>query len=245
MKEKEKTKKPIIALVLLLMVGVVGVTIAYFTNSETFDNIFKTAEYKAKFTETFESPDDWSPNQSVEKIVNIANTGNVDMAVVVSYTESWESKEGDTLSKTLTVDGKTEQIAVFTPGAEWIKVSAEGDEKTVYYLNYALKPTESVNFINEVTLNANLKDTAGITCTTKYYDKAGNAIADPKADGAAKVAKQEKECLSNGHGYTGGKYKLSFEITTVQYEEDTYVGAVQSIIGNHEVTIAPEKPQNP
>ena len=37
-----KGKKPLIALVALLFVGVVGVTFAYFTETETFQNIFKT-----------------------------------------------------------------------------------------------------------------------------------------------------------------------------------------------------------
>ena len=44
-------------LILMLLVFFVGVTIAYFSNSGTIQNIFKTKDYNVRVKEKFESPD--------------------------------------------------------------------------------------------------------------------------------------------------------------------------------------------
>ncbi len=234
--EKIKNKKSLIAILALAMIGVVGGTIAFFTSTGTFDNIFETADFKAEFSEKFESPDDWTPGQTVEKVVNVRNASDISMAVVVQYEESWTSKNG----KELSLEFNNERIVQFTPSSDWTKV--EGATNT-YYLSYALSPNENINFIENVTLNENLSDEEGkgIICTTTYYDKDDNEIPDPESENAPKVARTSKSCESDGNGYTGAKYELNITITTLQYSEDTYVDAVQNIIGNYPVSISPNK----
>ena len=53
--KKIKSKKAIIAIVLLGVLAIGG-TLAYYTSTSTFDNVFQTAEYKTVATEVFESP---------------------------------------------------------------------------------------------------------------------------------------------------------------------------------------------
>ena len=52
-----KNKKSIITLLLVLCIGLVGLTIAYFSNSQTINNLFSTKEYATTYTEEFVSPD--------------------------------------------------------------------------------------------------------------------------------------------------------------------------------------------
>lgn len=49
-----KNKKPLIALIVLLLIAGVGVTFAYFTSSETIANIFKIGgDYSTTIEENF------------------------------------------------------------------------------------------------------------------------------------------------------------------------------------------------
>ena len=76
-------------LILILFVGIVGLTFAYFTNSADIDNIFQTKPYGNVITEEFTSPSNWLPGSEVEKSVVATNTGEVDQAVRIKLTEEW------------------------------------------------------------------------------------------------------------------------------------------------------------
>ena len=98
--QKIKSKKSLVALALVAVLGIVGVTIAYFTSTDTFENVFGTKPYKMEVVETFESPDDWTPGTTTDKTVVATNKGDVDAAVRVSYTEEWKDASGTTLALT-------------------------------------------------------------------------------------------------------------------------------------------------
>ena len=83
-----KNKKPIIALAILAGVGLVGATIAYFTSEVTLDNVFTTATYKTKTTETFSSPTDWLPGTTTAKTVVTENEGTIPVVVRASLAEN-------------------------------------------------------------------------------------------------------------------------------------------------------------
>ena len=83
-----KKNKSLIALLLVLCIGLVGLTIAYFSNSATIDNKFNTKEYGATYTEEFVSPDNWLPGDTTDKMVTITNSGEVNEAVRISLSES-------------------------------------------------------------------------------------------------------------------------------------------------------------
>ena len=98
--QKIKSKKSLVALLLVAVLGIVGATIAYFTSTDTFENLFGTKPYSMEVVETFESPDDWTPGTTTNKTVVATNKGDVEAAVRVSYTESWVDANGDPLSLT-------------------------------------------------------------------------------------------------------------------------------------------------
>ena len=58
---KEKNKKPLIFILLLVFVGiVVAGTFAYYTSSDTFNNEFDAGKYKIETQEAFVSPENWT-----------------------------------------------------------------------------------------------------------------------------------------------------------------------------------------
>ena len=56
-----KQKKTIMILILVLFIGIIGLTVAYFANSTDIDNIFLTKPYGTTVEETFTSPSNWLP----------------------------------------------------------------------------------------------------------------------------------------------------------------------------------------
>ena len=82
-------KKTILILILVLTIGLIGLGIAYFSNSTSFDNLFSTNPYGSTVTEQFISPDNWLPGDVTEKTIVATNSGNVDQAVRIKITEKW------------------------------------------------------------------------------------------------------------------------------------------------------------
>ena len=94
-----KNKKTIIILILILFVGIVGLTLAYFANNTDVENIFTTKPYSTTVEEVFESPSNWLPGDVTSKTVIATNTGGVDEAVRIRLNESWIPKnEGENLT---------------------------------------------------------------------------------------------------------------------------------------------------
>ena len=136
-----KNKKSIIALLIVLCVGLVGLTIAYFSNTDTINNIFTTKEYASVYTEEFVSPDNWLPGDTTEKTVEVENTGDVDQAVRISLTEEWKSKNGDTLSGLIDSNGVLTDEEENSDKAAIINFSDNNDwtyDNGYYYYNYKI-----------------------------------------------------------------------------------------------------------
>lgn len=211
----KRSKKPLIALVLLLLVGVVGGTLAYFTSDATFENIFKTSTYSIEFEENFESPDNWIPGTTTSKTVVATNTGNVDVAARVSYTETWVAADGTELP--LTMENSSDRVAIinFVENSGWIAV---GD---YYYYNQILaKDAKTTSFISGVTFNENVVidstgENATSNCTTTTTDTGSKVV-----------------CTSSNTGYAGATYTLTIKVETIQAD------AVEEAWG---VTIADSK----
>ena len=85
-----KNKKSLGGILLLaLTVGVVG-SLAYFSQELTKNKVkFKTAKYDTTIEEEFTPPTDWLPGVEVNKDVTVKNSGNVDVVVKATLTESW------------------------------------------------------------------------------------------------------------------------------------------------------------
>lgn len=183
-----KNKKTLIALAVLVFIGIIGGTFAFFTSTQTFDNLFKAKTFSTKFEEKFESPDNWVPGVTTDKEIFATNTGEVEVAVRVSYTERWVSANGNTLSGTQ--DSNRAAILNFANTNDWVKV---GD---YYVYNKKLLPNQkTTSFLESVTFNEEI--TADVSCTTED---------------------SVKTCTSTGNGYDGASYTLTLTIETVQFD---------------------------
>lgn len=197
----KKSKKPLIALIILLGITVVGSTIAYLTNAFEFSNLFKSKPYGTKSVETFVSPNDWTPGTVTPKTVVTTNKGDIDVAVRVSYTESWISKDGTSLPLTKKwinayhgtayEDYIKAALIEFDNKSDWIK---EGD---YYYYNKKLAPNETTtSFLKSVTYNSYMASEANCTVSSDGKIKSCTAVDDE---------------------YQGGTYTLNVKIETVQF----------------------------
>ena len=179
---KLKNKKTLIAIVALFLV--IGVTIAYFSSTASFENIFNTGTYKVVSTEVFESPDNWVPGEEIPKTITTTNEGTIPAAVRVSYTEKWEDENGTDI--TSTIDSGT-AIINYDNQEDWTK---QGD---YYYYNYILNPGETTSsFIKSVTLNPALND---VTCTTSADGKTKTCETNNPAAGAKYTLTITKETV--------------------------------------------------
>ncbi len=218
-----KNKKSLIAIIILLVVvGVVGVTFAYFNSVTTFENLFKSGKFQIKVDEEFVSPDNWVPGNTTDKTIKVTNTGTVDMAVRVWYEEKWTSATGDNLNVYETCSDDSSDIAIcnglssgkaryaiinFSEDGNWIKDSKFFEDDTshsdtnlvssgYYYYKYKLAPNEvSTSLINSVTYNKNVAN--DYQCSTE-----NNTTI----------------CNSTGNKYDGASYNLTFHIETVQFD---------------------------
>ena len=224
-------KKSIIALLLVAIVGIVGLTIAYFSNQTTIDNEFKTKSYGTTYTEEFVSPDNWLPGTTTTKTIVATNSGQVDEAVRISFTESWTPNNSNaTLNGWIHADGtksthtteselaNDERVAVidFDNDSDW------DYEDGYYYYKYKIAPGETTSsLIKSVTFNAKTK--LDDTCTTT------------EGNGTKTIT-----CNSSGSDYDHATYTLTFTVETVQY--DKYAEAWE-LPNNTTIAIGGSKPQ--
>ena len=188
-----KQRKSVIALLLVAIIGIVGLTFAYFANSTEVENIFTTKEYGTTYTEQFVSPDNWLPGDTTNKTITATNTGQVDQAVRISLSQEWVSHNGDTLA--LSKNGVTAAVLNLANTSDWTKV---GD---YYYYNYKLAPGETTtSFLESVTFNKDIE--LDDTCT----ESVNNGV-------------RTISCNSSGDDYDNATYTLTLTIETVQYNK--------------------------
>lgn len=192
----KKNKKKLLVFLGISVFTVLGGTLAYFTTSTTFKNIFNTAKYETKIVESFVSPDNWTPGTTTQKDIKVTNNGTIDMAVRASYTEKWVSKNGKELSLK-DADGNVAAIINFNTG--WTKHS----DGYYYYGSKEsltkLSPKATANsFMSGVTFNENIKATLSMT---------------ESADGKTITY------TSTGDGYDNATYTLTVRIDTIQYDQ--------------------------
>ena len=194
--KKNKQKKRLLLLLGIAVLTVLGSTIAYFTTSTDIANYFKIALYQNEIVEEFVSPDNWTPGTTTDKTITVKNTGSINMAVRVSYTEEWTSANGSELNL-IDENGNVASIINFNEG--WTK-----DSDGYYYYGSKenmnkVKPNETTtSFINGVTFNQNIKSSLKET---------------KSADG------QTITYTSTGDGYDNATYSLIIKIDTIQYDQ--------------------------
>lgn len=198
--QKIKSKRSLVALALVAVLGVVGVTIAYFTSTDTFENVFGTKPYSMEVVETFESPDDWTPGTTTDKTVVATNKGDVEAAVRVSFTEKWEAASGTTLALK---DASNRSAAIINFASDlstkWTK-STEGGKDYYYYKTKLAKNASTSSLIESVTFNPDVT-----------IETSDNCVTDSTA--------HTKTCTTTTSGYAGGTYTLTITVETVQYDQ--------------------------
>ena len=195
-----KDKKTILGLALVCVIGIVGASIAYFSSTDTFQNIFGTKTYKMEVVETFESPDDWTPGTTTPKTVVATNKGDVDAAVRVSFEEEWKDASNNPLPAT---DGNNHHAAIinFTSDLNKKWITSTEDGKTYYYYKAKIAKNESTpTLIESVTFNPALE-----------IDVDHNCVTDSET--------HKQTCTSETSGYAGGSYKLTIKVETIQYDQ--------------------------
>lgn len=95
-------KRAALGLAGLAAVAAIGGTWAYWNQNLSVDNNFQAGNFDSDIVEKFKPETDWLPGETVEKIVSVKNSGNVDMAVMATITQKWteegvvfETPEGD------------------------------------------------------------------------------------------------------------------------------------------------------
>jgi len=201
--EEEKTRRkssaPIIAVIAIVVLGVVGVTIAYFTSTDTFTNQFSTKPYQMEVVETFESPNNWLPGTTTSKTVVATNKGDVDAAVRVYYTESWVDASGDPLP--VSSGGQNAAIINFAANytTNWT-ASTESGTTYYYYKTKLAKNQSTTSLIESVTFNPAIA-----------ISSSGSCVED--------ATNHTKTCTTQTEGYGGGTYTLTITVQTVQYDQ--------------------------
>ena len=194
--KKIKNKKKLLIVSIISILAVIGGTLAYFTTTTTIKDIFKTAIYQNEITEVFEAPENWTPGTTTDKTVKVTNTGSIDMAVRVSYTEKWITSNNKELSLK---DENGEVASIINFNDDWTK-----DEDGYYYFGSKenktiLKPGEtSTSFMSGVTFNPNI-----VSSLSETVSQDGKTVT----------------YTSTGNGYDNAQYILVVKLDTIQYDQ--------------------------
>lgn len=146
MKDKIKNIKPLIFLLSLILAGTFSGTLAYFTDSKVYNNIFDITKYNVKITEEFN-------NEFGTKKVNFVNDGTSDVLIRINYNEYWSKLVGeDKIILNNKINGEnlvnkewTEEFKNnFTYYDGW------------YYYNKLLKSNSSIQVLTSISLNEDL-----------------------------------------------------------------------------------------
>lgn len=98
-------KKNMIALAGLVAVCGIGGTLAYFNQTMEAENAFDTGKFGSTLVEDFKPSDgqNWEPGVTVNKVVEVKNTGNLPVVVRIKMDETWVNKDkGELVKKTST-----------------------------------------------------------------------------------------------------------------------------------------------
>ena len=228
-----KNKKPIIALGALAVVGLIAGTIAYFTSEATFDNVFTTAVYKTKSTETFTSPDNWTPGQEVPKTVITENQGTIPVAVRVTTSEKWEDESGRTIDTSViggieaALPNNPKKIAILNLDntSDWTYDAAT----RAYYYKRALAAADNSgstpvydktnSFLKSVTLNPDLPVES-------------NCVENVEGSTTTKT------CTTTIDGLGKATYTLTLTVETVQYDQYKAVWFANDAANNYANAVA-------
>ena len=187
--KKIKNKKSLLAIVAAMFIVVIGVTYAVFNSVSTKENEFNVGNYSFITMESFESPTDWLPGETIDKTIYGMNNGDIPVAFRIKYEERWEDASGDPIANV-----PSDAVTInFVNKAHWLYNSTDG----YYYHKYFIAASDSsCTLISGVTLNEDLMGSASCEMVGDTYT-----------------------CTSDFDGLAGAKYILTFTKEAVAYNK--------------------------
>lgn len=248
--------KKTIAIAGITAIMVIGGTWAYFSQSSTINNPFSTGKYGNIVVEDFKPEDgeDWQPGATVNKDIEVQNTGDYDLLVRVKFDENWYDK--DTTNPRKTLEGmnvgtyqESATDGEVTNDASVVSKTLANEDKWVYkegywyYKTNLTKGTSTDKFLDSVTL---LEDAdMGKYEVKTYYTTADTApdASVPENFGTDATEAGSKWISYTGNvpseakhsiaiteqeagkaGYSNADYVLTITVETVQATEDAVKG---------------------
>jgi len=149
-----KNKKSLIAIVAVAAVAIIGGSFAYFRYTQTFHNDFHLGAQITTFTETFDSPENWTPCTETPKTLVVNNSSTSAINARIKITENWEKldENGDVIageSLPLVVNNENMAVINFANVSSWTLKS----DGYYYYNNDIATGGASNSFIDSVTFN--------------------------------------------------------------------------------------------
>ncbi|MBR5419428.1 hypothetical protein IK110_04255 [Candidatus Saccharibacteria bacterium] len=150
------------------VVAGIGITFAISRSNSVVDNAMSVSKYETVATDTFTSPRNWQPGETIPKTITVTNNSNVPVSVRVKLEEEWVAADGATkLPVVSAASGLTMALIDYTEDSGWVK------DGPFYVYGADLQPNATTtSLIAGVTLNidANLdaSDNAESTADTAY-----------------------------------------------------------------------------
>lgn len=178
MKSKKKRLWMAVAIGIFAL-ALMGGTLAYWVAEGPAVPIINTGSLDGELREVYDPPNKVYPGISIDKVVNVENTGDVDLIVRIRLEKTWGSSRGE--------DGKviqeeklsTDNIEIATDTEYWMY----GDDGYYYYKGIlepgqtTLKPLFEAFEVSDTTDNEYKNKLADIVVSLECLQAGGNAIA--------------------------------------------------------------------
>lgn len=149
MKKVVKQTKHILVILALLVVAVVGGTIAYYSSQQDFENEFKVPKPGVAIQEKFMPTDSWVPGEEKSKEVWFTNTGEMDMLLRFTVEAEWVGDDHPDVDAdsviTLFWNQGNDQRDDENPPVDFVS----DEKKEYYYYTKILKAGESTQHVLE------------------------------------------------------------------------------------------------
>ncbi len=248
-------KKRFVIVGAVVVLAVIGGAFAYFNQTLTVENPFDTGKFDSVLVEDFNPSDgeNWQPGSTVNKDIEVKNTGDNDLLVRVRFDEKWAKKNGGgEVKKNEGMDTTTGQESdsdgLITNDKSVVSKKLLGEENWVfhdgywYYKNNLKKGETTDKFLDSVTLLENTD--MGVYEVKNYYTTKGVAPGqdeigdDPatqwtaytgKVPAGAKHSMSKTVLNADKSGYADLDYTLTITAQTVQATE----AAVKNAFGDN------------
>ena len=148
-RKRNRFIKPLLTTSLLIIVGLIGISLAFFIDEFKLPISFAKQQYNDVTNIKFESPNNWTPGTTTKQEIKYKNKEEVPLAIRISIEEKWISKNGNELGLTLS-DG-TKATILKINNKDWELIDG------FYYYKKKLNKGETTsNFIESITFNNNV-----------------------------------------------------------------------------------------